>query len=115
VEVVVIIHLFHRALDDAYDADQIVTMVEEGLDLDHDDIPVQPSFHLLDQCRYFHCWAEILCLSRADQRTALDLFVHRFAILDLNLAVDNHCLSNFDYYHFVNAPAQLQMVVLVMP
>jgi hypothetical protein len=109
VEAVATTHLYHQDhQDDAYDADQAVTMEVVGPNLDHDDS--QASFHLVAQLHCFHYLAAILFLFRADQAE----FVHHSAASVQSL-VDNRFLSSFDYFHFANALVLSLMVELVMP
>lgn len=110
VEVVATTHLYHQGhQDDAYDAGQAVTMEVVGPNLDRDDSRLA-SFHLVAQLHCFHYLAVILFLFRADQVE----FVHH-SEASVQSPVDNHFLSNFDYFHFANALVLWPMVVLVMP
>lgn len=75
-------HPFRPDQNDAYDAALAATfVVVVALNLDHDGIRAQASFHWGDRHHCCHCSAEILYFLRADQRlTAVDLFDHRSAI-----------------------------------
>lgn len=106
-------HLYLLDLHDAYDADRAAMVV---LNLDHDDSQVLASFHLGDQLHCFHYLVETLYFCHVDQLLAVDSTDHHSAVSGQSLAVvDNHFLLNSDYYHFVNVPVLLLMVVLVMP
>lgn len=109
VEVVVTVHLYRRALDDAYDAGWAEKLEVVDPNWGHGDS--QASFHSEVQLHCSRSKEEISFLFHVDRA---DLFDHHSEVSDQSLA-GNRFLSNFDYLHSANALVPSLAVVLVMP